>query len=115
MQEITIDAKNKSLGRLASEISFYLQGKHLPDYDPSVDRNIFVKLKNWKAIKFTGNKLITKLYYRHTGYIGHLKKYTLKEVWQKNPLKVIQLAVKRMLPKNRLASKRILRIKLENE
>lgn len=113
-EEIILDASGKSLGRLASEIAHYLQGKHRPDYDPAKDLNVFVIIKNLSKVKFTGNKLETKKYRWHTQYIGHLKELKLKELWQKDPQKVLQLAVSRMLPKNRLRKKRLLRLKISD-
>ncbi|MFH7882395.1 MAG: 50S ribosomal protein L13 [Candidatus Aenigmatarchaeota archaeon] len=110
VEEIEIDANNKSLGRLSTLIAYYLQGKHKPNYAPYIDFPVYVKIKNWKNIKFTGNKFEKKLIYKHTGYIGHLRKYTLKELWQRNPLKIIQKAVAGMLPKNKLRKNRLKRI-----
>lgn len=109
---IEIDASNQSLGRLANKIVYYLQGKHRPDYRFHVDFPVFVKIKNWQKIIFTGNKLDKKKIYKHTGYLGHLKKYSLKELWFKNPLLVIKKTVAGMLPKNKLRKKRLLRIEL---
>lgn len=111
---IELDANNQPLGRLATIIAYYLQGKHRVDYRPYVDFPIFIKLKNWDKIVFSGNKLDKKIIYKHTGYIGHLRKYSLKELWRKNPLLVIRKAVAGMLPKNKLRKKRLLRISLEN-
>ena len=109
-EEIEIDAKNKSLGRVASLIAHYLQGKHKPEYAPYIDFPIYVKIKNWQDIVFSGDKLDKKIIYKHTGYLGHLRKFTLKELWNRNPLKVIQKAVGGMLPKNKLRKKRLKRI-----
>jgi len=109
-EEIEIDAENKPLGRLATIISYYLQGKHKPEYAPYIDFPVYVKIKNWDKIIFTGDKFDKKIIYKHTGYIGHLRRYTLKELWQRNPLKVIQKAVAGMLPKNKLRKKRLKRI-----
>jgi large subunit ribosomal protein L13 len=111
-EEIIIDAQNKSLGRLGTEIAYYLQGKHRPDYDPSKDRKIFVLIKNLDKVKFTGKKYDQKVFIKHTGYIGHLKEIPLKLLWQKNKLEVLRKVVSRMLPKNKLRKKRLLRIKL---
>lgn len=112
MQEVIVDAQNKSLGRLATEIAIYLQGKHLPDYDPSRDKEIFVLVKNIDQVKFTGKKFNQKVFIKHTGYLGHLKKIPLKSLWAQNKLKVLQLVVSRMLPKNKLRDRRIKRIKI---
>ncbi|MCL4358498.1 MAG: 50S ribosomal protein L13 [Patescibacteria group bacterium] len=114
-EEILIDAKNKVLGRLATEVARYLQGKHRRDYDPAIDFPVEVNLKNYDQIVFTGRKLDQKFFYHHTGYLGHLKEYRLKNVWRVQPLKVIQRAVGGMLPKNRLRQRRLKRIKLVKE
>lgn len=109
-EEIGIDAKNKPLGRLATLIAYYLQGKYKPNYAPHLDFPIYVKIKNWEKIAFTGNKLDKKYIYKHTGYLGHLKKYSLKELWHRDALRIIQKAVSGMLPKNKLRKKRLKRI-----
>ncbi|GIW67426.1 MAG: 50S ribosomal protein L13 [Candidatus Parcubacteria bacterium] len=111
-EEIIIDAKNKSLGRLGTEIAYYLQGKHQPDYEPSKDKKIFVLVKNLDQAKFAGKKFDQKVFLKHTGYIGHLKEIPLKLLWSQNKLKVLQTIVSRMLPKNKLRKKRLARIKL---
>ncbi len=111
-EEIIIDAFNKSLGRLGTEIVYYLLGKHRPDYDPSKDRAIFVLVKNLDKVKFTGKKFDQDVFIRHTGYIGHRREIPLKLLWQKDKLKVLKLVVKNMLPKNKLRKKRLARIKL---
>jgi len=113
-EEIIIDAKNKALGRLSAEIAYYLQGKHRPDYDPSKDKEVFVLVKNLDQAKFTGKKFDQKVFIKHTGYIGHLKEIPLKLLWTKNKLEVLRKVVSRMLPKNKLRKKRLLRIKLIN-
>jgi large subunit ribosomal protein L13 len=107
---IRINAAGMPLGRLATLIAHHLQGKHKVNYAPYIDFPVFVEIENWSKIVFTGDKLDKKIIYKHTGYIGHLKEYKLKELWQKNPLKVIQKAVAGMLPKNKLRQKRIKRI-----
>lgn len=112
-EEIEIDAKGTPLGRLATLIAYYLQGKHKPTYAPYIDFPIYVKIKNWQNIVFTGDKLDKKYIYKHTGYLGHLRKFSLKELWGKDPLRIIQKAVSGMLPKNKLRKKRLKRIILE--
>jgi large subunit ribosomal protein L13 len=114
-EEIIVSAKNKALGRLATEIAYYLQGKHRPDYDPSKDQKVFVLVKDIDQAKFTGKKFDQKVFIKHTGYIGHRKEIPLKLLWEKNKLKVLQLIVNRMLPKNKLRKSRLLRIKLVND
>jgi large subunit ribosomal protein L13 len=89
-----------------------LQGKHKPDYDPSKDEEVFVLVKNLDQAKFTGKKFAQKVFIKYTGYIGHLKEIPLKLLWSKNKLEVLRKVVSRMLPKNKLRKKRLLRIKL---
>ncbi|MCD5396085.1 MAG: 50S ribosomal protein L13 [Candidatus Pacebacteria bacterium] len=108
-----IDAQGKSLGGLASEIAILLQGKHKPDYAPHKDIGDFVIVKNFDKVRFTGQKLKKKKYYRHSGYLGGLKEETLEEVLKKDPFKVLRRAVLGMLPKNKLRSKMIKRLKLQ--
>ncbi|MGC8881016.1 MAG: 50S ribosomal protein L13 [Minisyncoccia bacterium] len=110
---IIIDAKNQSLGRIASAIAYYLQDKHKPSYAPNKTGETVVIVKNLKEIFFKGSKLETKKYFKHTGYLGHLKEETLKALWQKNPEKVLRMAVRGMLPKNKLRDRRLKRLKIE--
>ncbi|SHF08277.1 LSU ribosomal protein L13P [Caldanaerobius fijiensis DSM 17918] len=107
-----VDAKDKVLGRLASKIAVILMGKHKPVYTPHVDTGDFVVVVNADKIVLTGNKLKDKMYIRHTGYPGGLKKTSYEVLMEKNPEKALYLAVKRMLPKNRLARKMIKRLKI---
>lgn len=102
-----IDAKNKRLGRLASEIAVILQGKKSPKYEPRVAGNDRVLLRNFREISVSGKKFKEKIYYRHTGYVGHLKKRTFEEAVQKDPKRAIREAVRRMLPKNFLNTPRL--------
>lgn len=112
--EYTIDAKNKSLGRIASEIAVILQGKKSADYEPRLGGKDKVLVKNVDGIVLTGRKEEQKIYYRHTGYMGHLKQETAKEVIAKKGKKeLLRRAVSRMLPKNRLANDRIKRLIIE--
>lgn len=112
--EYLIDAKNKRLGRLASEISVILQGKKNPCYEPRMAGTDRVRVKNIKEIVVTGKKERQKVYYHQpAGYIGHLKKRTYREIFEKDPAKVLRLAVLRMLPKNKLRAKRIKRLIIE--
>lgn len=110
MAEYTFDAKNKKIGRLASEIALILQGKKSAFYEPRLAGSDKVIVNNVKDMAVTGNKLTQKFYYRHTGYMGHLKSKTLKQVMEADPKKVLRHAVERMLPKNSLRSKRMLRL-----
>ncbi len=110
----TIDATNKSVGRLASEIAVILQGKKSPKYEPRLESEDRVIVKNIDKIKITGKKFKQKIYYRHTTQIGHLKQQTLETLWQKKgPAEVLRLAVMRMLPKNKLRVKRMKRLIIE--
>jgi large subunit ribosomal protein L13 len=97
-----VDATNKTLGRLASEIAHRLRGKHKPEYTPHVDTGDYIVVINAEKIRVTGNKLADKMYHHHTGYIGNLKSISLGKLLVKAPEQVIQKAVKGMLPKNTL-------------
>lgn len=102
-----IDAKNKKLGRLASEIAVILQGKKSPNYDPRLPGKDRVVVKNVEELSIETKKGKQKIYYRHTGYMGHLKKITLEQAFLKDPKKVLLNAVRKMLPKNSLQKIRI--------
>ena len=97
-----VDAEGQTLGRLASEVAKVLRGKNKPTYTPHIDTGDYVIVINAEKIKVSGNKLNDKLYYRHTGYVGGLKSMNLKEALQKNPVFVVEHAVKGMLPKGPL-------------
>lgn len=112
MQKVEVDATNQSLGRLASRIAVLLRGKNLPSYEPNVTPQIEVGVKNLNKIKFTGNKLKGKIYYRYTGYHGGIKKNTLDEKWAKNPAEVLRYSVYSMLPKNKTRDKIIRNLKV---
>ncbi|MFA5386211.1 MAG: 50S ribosomal protein L13 [Candidatus Paceibacterota bacterium] len=112
--DYTIDAKNKKLGRLASEIAIILQGKKTPKYEPRLDLDFKVTVKNIDKLDINAKKFETKIYKHHTGYIGHLKERTLKVAFEKSPAWVLKHAVSGMLPKNRLLAKRIKRLVIEN-
>ena len=109
----TIDATNKVLGRLAVEIAVLLRGKHKSDFMPNKDTGDFIVVKNIDKIKFTGKKIDQKIYYHHTGYMGGLKETPLKTLFKNNPDKVLKKAVFGMLPKNKLRSIQIKRLKIE--
>ena len=108
----TIDATEKVLGRLATEISILLRGKHKPDFVPNQDVGDFVVIKNADKIKFTGKKMEQKKYFRHTGYLGGLKEVPLKKLFAESPGQVLKKAVFGMLPKNKLRAKQIKRLKI---
>lgn len=97
-----VDAQNVVLGRLAVEIAKRLHGKHKPNFSPHIDNGDYIVVVNADKIRLTGKKLTDKVYYRHTGYPGGLKSMTAKEMLARKPEHMLELAVKRMLPKNRL-------------
>ncbi|MEG3591849.1 MAG: 50S ribosomal protein L13 [Pseudomonadota bacterium] len=112
-----IDATDKILGRLASDVASHLSGKNKPEYTPHVDTGDYVVIINAKKIKVTGNKFSDKMYHHHTGFIGNLKSISFDKLLQKSPEKIIFSAVKGMLPKNRLGRSMIkkLRVYPDNE
>jgi large subunit ribosomal protein L13 len=97
-----VDATDKTLGRLASELASRLRGKHKPEFTPHVDTGDHIVVINAAHIRVTGNKLNDKIYYRHTGYVGNLKSINLKKLLEKSPEQALNFAVKGMLPKNSL-------------
>lgn len=97
-----IDAEGKALGRLASEIARRLRGKHKPIYTPHVDTGDYIIVVNADKVAVSGNKASDKMYHRHTGYIGNLKSASFEQMQARAPGRVIELAVKGMLPKNPL-------------
>lgn len=111
--DYTIDAKNRSLGRVASEVAVILQGKLDPSYEPRLSGQTRVVVKNVGRIKVSGSKADQKLYYRHSGKPGHLKKRTYKQMFAEDPAWVLRHAVSLMLPKNRLRNKRMKRLVIE--
>ena len=114
-KEHIIDAKNRVLGRLASQIVTLLRGKHKRDFVPYKDIGDVVVIKNISKMKITGKKMDQKKYYRHTGYIGGLKEVPLKKLFKEKPHEVLQKAVSGMLPKNKLRKKQMKRLKFEKE
>src|ERR1700741_2467198 len=107
-----VDAEGKTLGRLATQIANTLRGKRKPEYTPHCDTGDFVVVVNAAKIRVTGNKLNDKLYYRHSGYPGGLRSRTLSEMLERRPEEVIRLAVKGMLPRNRLARQQLTKLKV---
>ncbi len=97
-----VDATGKTLGRLASEVARRLRGKHKPVYTPHVDTGDYIIVVNADKVHVTGNKSTDKMYHHHTGYIGNLKSVSFEKMQAKAPGRVIELAVKGMLPKNSL-------------
>lgn len=110
--EHIIDAKHKPVGRLASEIATILQGKTHVDYDPKFEGTDTVVVKNIEGMLMSGRKATQKVYYKHTGPLGHLKERKYKDVFAKDPMWILRHAVRLMLPKNKLAAKRLKRITL---
>ena len=97
-----VDAEGQTLGRLAAEVAKVLRGKNKPEYTPHIDTGDYVVVINAEKIKVTGKKLDQKIYYHHSDYVGGMKETTLREMMAKKPEKVIELAVKGMLPKGPL-------------
>ena len=97
-----VDATGKTLGRLSSELARRLRGKHKPVYTPHVDTGDYLVVVNAEKIAVTGKKLDDKMYHHHTGYVGNLESIALKDLLAKHPERVIEIAVKGMLPKNPL-------------
>jgi large subunit ribosomal protein L13 len=100
-----VDAAGKTLGRLSTEIASRLRGKHKAEFTPHVDTGDYIVVVNAEKIRVTGNKLKDKLYHHHTGYIGNLKTTSLEKLLEESPERVLQFAVKGMLPKNPLGRK----------
>jgi len=112
MEKVEIDATNQSLGRLASRIAVLLRGKHLPTYQPNILPQIEVSVKNLNKVKFTGNKLKGKIYYKYSGYHGGITSKTLEQKWEKDPAEVLKYSVYRMLPNNKTRRKIIHNLKI---
>ena len=102
-----VDATDVALGRLASEVAKVLRGKNKAIYTPHMDTGDYVIVINAEKVKITGKKLDQKIYYKHSDYVGGMKETTLRELMQKNPEKVVELAVKGMLPKGPLGREMI--------
>ena len=107
-----VDASGRTLGRLASELAVRLRGKHKPMYTPHVDTGDFIVVINASRVRVSGDKLNQKMYHRHTGYIGNLKSVPLKKVMKEKPEQAIRLAVRGMLPKNRLGRAMLKKLKV---
>jgi large subunit ribosomal protein L13 len=101
---LLIDAEGQTLGRFSSRVAIILRGKHKPEFTPHVDCGDNVVIINAEKIKLTGNKMFQKTYIRHTGYPGGQRERNVQEVLAKFPERVVEMAVKRMLPKNKLGS-----------
>jgi large subunit ribosomal protein L13 len=109
---IVVDATGKTLGRLATQLADILRGKHKPEYTPHCDVGDFVVVVNAEKISVTGKKREEKLYHRYSGYPGGLRSRTLAEMLDRRPEEVIRLAVKGMLPRNRIARAQLRKLKV---
>ena len=107
-----VDASDKVVGRMATQIAMRLRGKHKPIFTPHADTGDFVVVVNAEKVVFTGRKWDKKTYYRHTGYMGGLKEITAKKLLEKKPEEILRLAVKRMLPKNSLGRRQLKKLKI---
>ncbi len=99
---LLVDAADKTLGRIATEIAVRLRGKHKPEFTPHVDTGDYVVVINAEKVKVTGNKLTDKVYWRHTGYPGGIRGVALRDQLERHPERVIESAVRGMLPRNTL-------------
>jgi len=107
-----VDAENKVLGRLASEIAIRLRGKHKPNFSTHMDVGDFIVVVNAEKVRLTGKKLDDKIYYRHSGWIGGLTETSAKEMLAKKPTELLKSAVKGMLTKNSLGRKQLKKLKI---
>ena len=109
---ILVDAKDKTLGRLASALASRLRGKHRPEYTPNADLGDYIVVINANKINVTGDKLNQKKYFKHSGYPGGIKSKSLNKVIENSPEDAIRMAVKGMLPKNKLGKKMLTKLKI---
>ncbi|MBI3773782.1 MAG: 50S ribosomal protein L13 [Gammaproteobacteria bacterium] len=107
-----VDADGKTLGRLATQIALRLRGKHKAEYTPHVDTGDYIVVVNVDKIRVTGRKAKDKIYYHHTGYIGNMKAISFEKMMDRAPERVLQLAVKGMLPKNPLGRAMFRKLKI---
>lgn len=107
-----VDAKDKVLGRMATQIAMRLRGKHKPIYTPHADTGDFVVVVNADKVALTGKKWDNKVYYRHSGYIGGLKQISAKDLREKKPRDILRFAVRGMLPKNSLGRRQLKKLKM---
>ena len=107
-----VDATGKTLGRLSTEIAHRLRGKHKPEYTPHVDTGDYIVVVNAEKVRVTGNKLKDKIYHHHTGYIGNLKTKSLEKMLDETPERVIEKAVKGMLPRGPLGRQMYSKLKV---
>ena len=109
---ILVDAKDRTLGRLASALALRLRGKHRPEYSPNADLGDYIVVINANKINVTGDKLNQKKYFKHSGYPGGIKSKSLNKVIENSPEDAIRMAVKGMLPKNKLGKKMLTKLKI---
>ncbi len=107
-----VDAENKVLGRLASEIATRLRGKHKPTFSSFIDNGDFIVVTNAEKVQLTGNKLNDKKYYRHSGWMGGIKEASAKELLEKHPTDLLIKAVKGMLPRNKIGRAQLKKLKV---
>ncbi len=107
-----VDATDKTLGRICTQIANRLRGKHKPEYTPHVDTGDYVVVVNADKVKVTGRKATDKLYYHHTGYPGGIKSVSFNQLMQKSPERAIEMAVRGMMPKNKLSSAMLGKLKV---
>ncbi len=107
-----VDARDKVLGRLATQIAMRLRGKHKPIFTPHADTGDFIVVINANKVTLTGRKWDKKIYYRHTGYIGGLKEISAKKLLEKKPEDILRFAVRGMLPKNSLGRRQLKKLKI---
>ncbi len=107
-----VDATDKTLGRISTEIAIRLRGKHKPEYTPHVDTGDYIVVVNAEKVKVTGNKTTDKTYYHHTGFPGGIKSITFDKLLEKEPERIIKMAVKGMMPKNKLSRAMLSKLKV---
>ncbi|WP_435104963.1 50S ribosomal protein L13 [Arhodomonas sp. AD133] len=107
-----VDAAGKTLGRLASEVAFRLRGKHKPEFTPHVDTGDYIVIVNADKVTVTGRKTKQKTYFKHTGYVGNGKTFTYEKLQERAPERVVQLAVKGMMPKGPLGRQMLKKLKV---
>lgn len=110
---LLVDAKDQTVGRLASNLAMFLMGKHKPTYSPHLDTGDYVIVVNAEKVKFTGNKWNDKEYHKHTGFVGGIKTKTAKQMLAHKPSEILKIAVQGMLPKNKsLARRQLMKLKI---
>ncbi|PJA46029.1 50S ribosomal protein L13 [Candidatus Uhrbacteria bacterium CG_4_9_14_3_um_filter_50_9] len=110
----TIDAEGKAPGRIATEVTQLLIGKHKPNFTPNIDGGDHVQVINAAKMKISGKKLDQKMYYRHSGYAGGLNEQAMSDIWTDDPSEIVRRSVSRMLPKNKQRNERMKRLAVSN-